>query len=405
MNRTLIIRNLFYKIILAVVTFGLMSCEKSRVDQPQWYKGNLHTHSYWSDGDEFPEMIMKWYKSNGYHFVALSDHNILAKGEKWKVIPEKEILRKGFTEYLEEYGEEWVNYHEDTAGLKVKLKTFEEYKPLFEEEGRFLIIQSEEITTGFDNKPVHLNATNIQELIMPKGGNSVAEVLQNNIDAVLQQREETGKPIMPHINHPNFHYGISAEDMIELEGERFFEVYNGHPAVNNYGDSMHIGMEEMWDMINIAYRNRNQPLLYGLATDDSHNYHEFGSKFSNAGRGWVMVKADSLNPGSLIRAMEQGDFYATTGVELNEVIFRDNVLRVDVKEEQGVNYEIRFIGVFDQQSEAEVLDSVKEEYAEFELTEDLLFVRAKIISDKRKVNPYREGEYEVAWTQPVIYNQ
>ncbi|NND80278.1 MAG: histidinol-phosphatase, partial [Maribacter sp.] len=27
----------------------------------QWFKGNLHTHSYWSDGDEFPEVIMEWY--------------------------------------------------------------------------------------------------------------------------------------------------------------------------------------------------------------------------------------------------------------------------------------------------------------------------------------------------------
>ncbi|RYF95469.1 MAG: histidinol-phosphatase, partial [Chitinophagaceae bacterium] len=26
----------------------------------KWYKGNTHTHSLWSDGNDFPEMIMDW---------------------------------------------------------------------------------------------------------------------------------------------------------------------------------------------------------------------------------------------------------------------------------------------------------------------------------------------------------
>ena len=39
--------------------------------QPRFWKGNLHTHSFWSDGDDFPEMIADWYKRHGYHFLAL----------------------------------------------------------------------------------------------------------------------------------------------------------------------------------------------------------------------------------------------------------------------------------------------------------------------------------------------
>ena len=33
---------------------------------PRWWKGNLHTHSFWSDGDDYPEMIVDWYKTAGY---------------------------------------------------------------------------------------------------------------------------------------------------------------------------------------------------------------------------------------------------------------------------------------------------------------------------------------------------
>ena len=28
----------------------------------KWYKGNTHTHTWWSDGDSPPETVVKWYK-------------------------------------------------------------------------------------------------------------------------------------------------------------------------------------------------------------------------------------------------------------------------------------------------------------------------------------------------------
>ena len=37
---------------------------------PQFWKGNLHTHSLWSDGDDFPEMIADRYKVHNLEFVA-----------------------------------------------------------------------------------------------------------------------------------------------------------------------------------------------------------------------------------------------------------------------------------------------------------------------------------------------
>src|SRR5690606_3412475 len=232
---------------------------------------------------------------------------------------------------------------------------------------------------------------------------SVADVLQRNIDAVLRQREETGVPMFPHINHPNFYYGVSLQDMIDLRGERFFEVYNGHPLVNNYGDSLRPGTETMWDIINTAYHNRSQPLMYGLATDDSHNYHLFGAQYSNAGRGWVMVHSDSLTASAMVRAMEAGDFYATTGVLLDELSLTNNTLSIKVKPQVDVAYEIQFIGVSAASQESTVIRTVKGTEAQFEVTDDYLFVRAKILSDRPKSNPFQEGDLEVAWTQPVTF--
>lgn len=387
------------KILFAIIVVVMMiSC--SEKPELRWYKGNLHTHSYWSDGDGYPEMIMDWYKSNGYNFVALSDHNILAEGDKWIVVQKSPMYEEAFNQYLEKYGERWVTFKNDTGRTKVKLKTYPEYKYLFED-NNFLIIKSEEISDKVGDKPIHMNVTNVQNLIPPQGGSSVTELMQRNVDAVLKQREETGVPMFPHLNHPNFFYAVSAQDIIDLRGERFFEVYNGHFLVNNYGDSLHPSTEQMWDMINIAYHKKGQPLLYGLASDDSHNYHQFGSSYANAGRGWVMVLSDSLTPRSLIKSMEAGQFYASTGVTLKSVEVKKNILTISIQPEDNVRYTIEFIGAEKGSDHTQVLRTVNDTEAEYELKASEMFVRAKITSSKIKSNPFKEGEFEVAWTQPV----
>lgn len=391
--------------ILSIVSLSiLVGCAEKENENRKWFKGNLHTHSYWSDGDEFPEMIMDWYKSHDYDFVSLTDHNILAQDEKWIVVRRGRLYEESFENYLEKFGEEWVTFKRDTGRIQVRLKTYDEYRTLFEDEN-FLIIQAEEITDKYDGKAIHINATNIQTLVTPQGGNSVTEVMQRTVDAVLEQRRKTGVPMFPHINHPNYRFAITAEDLIGLRGERFFEVFNGHPQVYNYGDSTRPSTEYMWDEVNLAYYRNNQPYLYGLATDDAHNYHQLGLQYSNAGRGWVMVRSDSLTPASLIAAMERGDFYATTGVILDDISVRENVIHVDVKEEEGVNYQIQFIGATGQDRHTSILKTVEGPEATFELRDSYIFVRAKIISDKPKVNPFQEGDVEVAWTQPVRGDQ
>ena len=69
-----------------------------------------------------------------------------------------------------------------------------------------------------------------------------------------------------HLNHPNFYYAITAEELMQVVGENFFEVYNGHPAVHNMGDKQHASTERMWDIINTRRLDRlDLPVMYGLA--------------------------------------------------------------------------------------------------------------------------------------------
>ena len=413
---------------LAVVPVLTMAACVSAPAPPEetsrWWKGNLHTHSLWSDGNDYPEMILDWYKSNGYHFAALSDHNVLNAGERWidlEAAGGPDILAK----YKGRFGEEWVEEREEGDTHEVRLRTFLEYRSLFEEPGQFLLIPSEEITDGFEEKPIHVNATNVRELIEPQGGTSVSDVMQRNVDAVLEQRERTGQLMFPHINHPNFGWAIKVEDLIPLRGEKFFEVYNGHPAVRNEGDADHPSTERMWDILLAERLSGGEDVMYGMATDDSHEYDEFGLGHVNPGRGWVMVRADSLDAEALIRAMEAGDFYGSSGVTLEAVHSSNERLSLTIESEPGVEYRTQFIGTrrdydrsrvevaIEDEDGASVLHRYSDEIgvvlAEVQGAEpsyvfsgNEIYVRARVVSTKLKENPYREGDLETAWVQPVV---
>jgi hypothetical protein len=308
---------------------------------------------------------------------------------------------------------------------EVRLKTFDEIVERIGEPGKFLLIQGEEISDKFGKLPLHMNATNIQEPLPPLGGDSVYDVLQNNTNAVLSQRQRTGQPIFVHTNHPNFGYGIAAEDLMRVRGENFFEVYNGHPGVNNDGNAEHASTERIWDiMLTRRLAELGLPVMYALATDDGHNYHNIPSRGAEPGRGWIMVLAARLAPAELIDALERGDFYASSGVSLKSIETDSKGMRVEVAGEPEVTYTIEFIGtrkgfdptstpVLDKEGKeiyttrryspdiGEVVKTVTGDKAEYTFTGDELYVRARVTSSKKHPNPSVPGEFERAWAQPL----
>ncbi|HSV99916.1 MAG TPA: hypothetical protein VLI39_07070 [Sedimentisphaerales bacterium] len=385
----------------------------------RWWKGNLHTHTFWSDGDDFPEMVVQWYKDHGYHFLSLSDHNRLSIGQRWMAVTDRQ--QTAFEKYLHRFSDRWVETRKDQKGqTEVRLKPLSELRCLFEQPELFLLIQAEEIT----DRP-HLNAINLLDLIPPQGGSTMAEILQNNVNAVLKQQQETGQPMLVTINHPNFQWALTAEDMAPIQGGRFFEVYNAHGSVNNEGDELRASTERMWDIVLATRLSGPSPeILYGVATDDAHNYHKFEPRAANPGQAWIMVRADRLTPESLIRAMHAGDFYASTGVTLKDVAFQDGTLTVQVAPEPGASYRIQFIGTrrgYDPTSRevvnaegktvrttrsyspeiGAVLAEVQGATGSYTLQGDELYVRAKVISSRRNEKSHVPAEFESAWVQPV----
>ncbi len=395
--------------------------------EPRWLKGNLHTHSLWSDGNDYPEMIVDWYARHGYQFLALSDHNVLGQGQKWMSAAQADTRAKqdGFARYRRRFGDAWVETRTVDGDEQVRLKPLGEYRTLFERPGGFLLIQGEEITDKFESKPIHMNASNVLELIKPQGGKSVAETMANNLAAVEEQARRLGRPILGHLNHPNFGYAITAEELAMVTKERFFEVYNGHPDVHHLGDETHAGVERMWDIINtLRIGEMGAAPVSGLATDDSHNY--FGTGGSSPGRGWVMVRSRFLTPESVIRGIEAGDFYASSGVTLKEVRFStgSKALELEIEPQGDASYTTRFLGTLKGYDPARkpvkdpdgkplpvtrrysddvgrVLATVEGMKARYVLTGEELYVRAVVTSSLPPENPSFPDQKAQAWTQPV----
>jgi hypothetical protein len=187
---------------------------------------------------------------------------------------------------------------------------------------------------------------------------------------------------VPHINHPNFGWALTGQDLQQIRNNRLFEIFNGHPQVNQDGGGGVPGLEEMWDRILSA-----GTLLYGVAVDDAHVFKQPGnSRVAGPGRGWVMIRAARLEADPLLAALESGDFYASTGVVLDDVAATSTALTVRVKTEGTSKYRIRFIG-----RGGQVLHEATEPTATYRFTGDEGYVRAKVL----------ESNGRVAWVQPV----
>lgn len=314
----------------------LVSQARPRTQDPGpqglWFKGNLHTHTLNSDGDSTPDDVVRWYREHDYNFVTLTDHNYLT----------------------------------NVDGLNA----------LHGAADKFLVMRGEELTDRFGAKPIHINGFGTNTLIKLTGGRSVLDMTQQMIDAVR------GAGAVPSVNHPNYGWAISADELLQLQRTRLFEVFNGHPFVNNFGGGGVPGLEEVWDRMLSSGK-----LLYGIAVDDAHYFKRPEDKTApRPGQGWVYIRAPRLETRALLEALERGDFYSSTGVELQSLTAAATSLTIAVKTEPQSKYRIQFIG-----RQGTLLSEAIASPATYTFKGDESYVRAKVI----------ESNGKMAWIQPV----
>lgn len=219
-------------------------------DQDDWQRGNLHTHTTFSDGEHDAQTVVDAYAERGYGFLMLSDHDWLA----------------------------------EVASLN--------------DRGMVLLRGNE--VTALGPHILHVDATCE---VRPE---SDRQRVLNAIGAA------GGFAIM---NHPNWerHFSHCPQPLLErLHGYLGIEVYNG---VVRRLDGSPLATDR-WDrLLGLGRR------IWGFANDDSH-------RACDVGLAWNMVQGHHRDAASVVRALREGRFYASTGVFIEAIQVVGNAVTV-----------------------------------------------------------------------------
>jgi len=261
-----------------------------------FYKANLHTHSTISDGKLTPKEVKEAYKGLGYQILCLTDHNIIADHSDMND-PDFLML----------------------TGIEVNINAPD--------------------MTKVSGKTYHLNliAKDPENLWSP-----AKAFRKRSASAKYEDKMQCEEMDLQYNTD-------SVNAMIAKANEKGFLVMYNHPtwSCQTYGD--YVGLEGLWGMElrnteccmighnenNFrVYRDilRSGRLVFPLGTDDMHSPRALG-------QSWIMVGASDLSYGSVIEALEKGDFYMSCGPEITSLRVEGNVLKVTCSNAQRINLE------------------------------------------------------------------
>ena len=288
----------------------------------QYFKANLHTHSTISDGQLTPAQVKDAYKAKGYQILAITDHNII-------------VDHSAMTEpdFLMLTGVEINHNHQN-------------YRPRFDGQVYHLnLIAKRPDNLCFPGSPEkrfpdsQVYKDKMQYECLP------SEYSTDAINAVIAKANELGFLVM--YNHPTWSCQ-SYPDYAPLKGLWGMELRNAECYLlgNNENNS-----RVYKDLLNLGNR------VYPVGADDMHSPRALG-------QSWIMVGASDLSYDSVIKALENGDFYMSCGPEIFDLTIEENILKITCSDAQDIVLESH--GRFARRRRAEDNNWLRQ--AEFDLT-------------------------------------
>ncbi len=409
--------------------------------KPIWKKCALHAHTLWSDGQSMPEVAITEFKKRGFDMLVMTEHNAFPDDkEAWiRILPKSmqwppSLTRKEFERTKEQYKDSYIKKNFACKEF-LRLKTFDKLKEEFEVPNKFLLAGGEEITRKADypngvERQCHLNVFNVEKTFeINMKAKSVPSIIQESLDTFNELKAKSKRPMFMMLNHPFWcAWDVLPEDVLKFPELTHFEICNNSANV----DVSEFTTDKFWDVL-LAHRlEKKQGVIYATASDDTHYYDpERIDKSVGMNNAWVMARVnDEFTVDNTIKAIAEGDFYATSGVLLKDVVLdkSEKTLSVEVDAVDGVEYTIEFITTkrgFDHTVKGKafspknkryartlpiysddigkVVKTVKGTKASYKLAFNDLYVRAKITSNTPTRIPEKPcfPKTQCAWTQPL----
>lgn len=311
----------------------------------QWYKGNLHCHTTISDGNLTPEEVVDLYKSHGYSFLAISDHNI-------------------YTDFGSSFNSEDF----------VILPAVEAAAVLVEREGSSNCLKTHHIhgilaPSAGDGAPLeHMEEVPTRVFAGQWDGAAVAQALSDDLRA---------RSCITIYNHPIWSR-IRESEFIHTTGLTALEIYN-YNTVNESGTGYDT---TYWDVM-----LREGKKIWGVASDDNHNTEYFEDSCG----GFIVVKAPKLSREDITQAIVDGNYYSSSGPEIYDWGIHDQVAYVTCSPVERVNFIAgNYVGAGATVLCEDGSDSV--DYALLRLRGDETYVRVECV----------DSHGRTAWSNPIF---
>jgi len=254
------------------------------------FKANLHSHSVLSDGALTPEELVCAYKEHGYSVLAITDHE--APYDHSRFSSPDLLMLTGYEVYIRPSAECRL----DPFGPEIHMN----------------LIAREPHNTAFVNfDPAfakYIPAAEAQTRAK-RGSLGPRQYTREYIQAFINDALSAGYLVT--YNHPCWSMEAQ-EDILSYDGFFSLEIFNtGSMMINGYEHNL-----ALYDQM---LRRGKFPGVHGA--DDNHNKKPFGDLLCDSFGAWTMILASELSYASVIEALEQKRFYASTGPSITALRF------------------------------------------------------------------------------------
>ncbi|MBQ4527500.1 MAG: hypothetical protein II998_05455 [Clostridia bacterium] len=310
--------------------------------QKPFYKGNMHAHSTFSDGSQTPWELKALYKSHGYSFIAITDHEVVYDHS-----------------YLDDDG--FITITGAEYGIKEDI--------------------TKSVFKNPDMKVCHLN------LYAKEQHNAQSICYCPKLDRYSDAGQK--EILIQKYGSDDRAYGAEGiSNLIKnLNDANFFVAYN-HPGWSLENSTDYLGYEGLWG-VEIYNHACNLMGINSYEIKAHDNFHRAGKRvFASCGDdnhdkdkslgAFVMVNCETLTYKNIISALLNGDFYSSHGPLINELYIENGKVKIKCSDAKRISYSTRG-------RRSEAVNALRGEYlteAEFEICDADVYFRISVTDEQ-----------------------